>query len=526
MKNSKLKLLFKRLIILTDDYFLAAVLLSFIAGNSFTCFWGLNEKLFLPFLTVAFAVFILALFLKKFRLILLAALLLGCLWCGIYNAELESFPYADGRAVEISGRVTEIVDTKENYLTEITAVERDDTASTTFILNGTASTGWSGKIMVSAYGYEIKKGDELHLVGNVRSQKNLQNPYVNDKSGYLRNMGAAAYVQALPSELQITALENVNPFVGYVEKLKEKLYFQMEELPEKQRQLLKGLAFGDKTLLSGHDSNILSQTGVAHVFAVSGLHVGFVIAFALGIINLLKRRLRLPKLFQLGLTALFTLFYALMCGFTYSVIRAVVMGLAAAVSVIYYENYNSKSALIYAAFVCVLVQPYAVCNIGFQLSFLATFALLFTYGIWRRLIKSGALATVLAAQTMTMPLVIYYFNILTLIGIVISPVVTFAAGFVVIFAFLAMFFSVIGFSSFFLFIAGFTAELIYRLCLWAAALPGGWLVLVKPPLWIVALCYLLLAWGYYFLRQYQNGKAAKGEKQPEISAKENVKPNI
>ena len=107
-------------------------------------------------------------------------------------------------------------------------------------------------------------------------------------------------------------MEQGNPVGKYIVRLKENLYLSMEDLPQKQQQLLRGLAFGDKSLLTSYDSNVLSQTGIAHVFAVSGLHIGFVIAFVMAILNLLKRKFRLPKFAQLFLVAVFTLFYAAM----------------------------------------------------------------------------------------------------------------------------------------------------------------------------------------------------------------------
>ena len=511
MKNSKIKLLFKQVNDWLNTYLLAAVMLAFVIGDGLVCLFGLSVKLFLPMLILGSVFTVLALVCKKFKIFLLTAFCLGCFWCGVYTAELNSFPYAEGRAVEISGKVTEVVAGKQNYLKDISAIEKEDEDHTNFILEGTTTEGWTGKVLVSAYGYQIKKGDEIHLIGNVKDNKDLQNPYVNSNKNYLRDLGASAYLQAMTGELQITAMEQVNPATKYIDKLKQKIYFQMEELPEKQRQLLCGLAFGDKTLMTNYDSNVLSQTGIAHVFAVSGLHVGFVIAFVMALINLINLKFRLPKILQLALVSVFTLFYAMMCGFAFSVIRSVVMGLLSVAAIIYYENYSAKSALVYAAFICVLLEPYALCNIGFQLSFLATFALLFTYNLWKFLVKSSAFATVFSAQFMTMPLVAYYFNVLTLSGLIISPLVTFLAGFVVIFAFLAMLFTVVGFGSFFLFIAGLVTEIIYKISLWASGLPGSWLTVCKLPVWAVVLYYILLALAYYFLSDFAKDQKVERE---------------
>ncbi len=481
-----------------DHYLLAAVVLCFLMGDTLICVTGFLPCLLLPVLLAALVLLVVALFLRRFRLLLAVAFLLGVFWSGVYLAELASFPYADGRAVEISGQVTEVVPAKENYLTEITAVEKSE-EHTTFLLKGTTSDGWRGTVMAGISGCEIKQGDELRLVGNVREQNHLQNPYLSSGEYYLRNLGAAAYLQVIPGELRITSLQKAHPIRAWVEQWKEHLYLQMEQLPEKQQHLLKGLAFGDKTLFSSYDTNVLSQTGVAHVFAVSGMHMVFVIGFVLGALRLLGRKIRLPKWLQFGLVALFTLLYAMMCGFTFSVTRAVMMGLAAAAALIYQEHYSSRLTLLYAAFLCVLAQPFAVCDVGFQLSFLATFALLYTYSLWRRLVRFAPLATVLAAQMLTLPIVVYQFNVLTVVGLLLSPLVSFISGFVVVLAFLAMLFAPLQLSSFFLMIGGVISRFIYDLCVWASTWPGSWLAVIKPSVVLVLLSYLLMFVAYGLL---------------------------
>jgi competence protein ComEC len=510
MKSLRIKLLFKYVEDFINFYFLAAVLICFIIGDIIGCLAVFPDWLFIPIIIFCLVMFVLALVFKKFKLLLIAALFLGGFWSSIYQAELETFPYEDGRAVEISGKVEEILESKDNYLANITTADADSSEDKTrFVLKGETTSGWEGRIMVTVYGIDIRNGDIVHLVGNVKEWTQQQNDYITSEMDYLQSIGVAAYVQAITSETEILALEQVNPFIRAVSNVKDNLYLQMESLPDQQQKILKGLAFGDKTLLSGYDSSILSKTGVAHVFAVSGLHMGFVIAFVMIIIKLLSSKIKIPRVIQLAAVILCTLFYAAMCGFTFSVIRAVIMGLAAAFAVIYNENYSSKLALIYAAFICVLIQPFSVCNVGFQLSFLATFALLFTYDIWKYLVKSNAVATVLAAQFITFPIVAYNFNVLTFVGIILSPIVTFAVGFVVIFAFLSILFSLISFGSFFLFIAGFMGEVIYKLCLWAAELPGSWLCVVKPSVLSVLIYYCLLFLGYYFLNIAKQEELAK-----------------
>lgn len=494
---------------LIDRQIFPWVVLFFLLGDLLICLTGCADLLLLPMLLGAAAFLIIAVAFGRFRLLLAAALLLGCFWCGIYMASVDSFDYENGRAVEVDGEVAEVVSARENYLSEISAIGSGEEYDA-YIIDGKVDDGWRGKVMVGTYGYDLQKGDCVHLVGNVKEKSPLQNWHINnERSSYLE--GVAGYVQAISGEVQVVALAKPSFVFKLVDGTREKIYFQIAQLPEKQRQLLRGLAFGDKGNMTGRDRNILSQTGVAHVFAVSGLHLGFVIGFVLALLKLLCLVVRVPKILQLAVVMAATLFYAAVCGFTFSVIRAAVMGCAAVMTVIYYDHYNSGTALIYAAFICVLLQPCAPADVGFILSFLATFALLFTYKIWRGLVRSGIVATVLAAQLMVAPVVAYCFNVLTLTGLLISPLVTFLAGFVVVFSFLGLLFSFVGFSSFFVSIAGFGSEGIFRICQWAAGLPFSHLAVTQPSIAAVLLYYALLLAGYYLLAGWLKDKRQAAE---------------
>lgn len=501
MQASKIRLLWSKAGEFIGRWIFPLVVMCFLLGDLLACLLGYFEELLLPLLAGAAALFVMAIIWRRFSLLLAAALLLGYFWCGVYMASLDSFGYENGRAVEITGEITEVAATRENYLADISGIGGDEEYAA-YIIKGETAEGWRGKVMVGTYGYDLRKGDQVHLVGNVKEKSPLQNWNLDNEAGGRRSEGVAGYIQAIADEVEVIELAEPNPAAALVEKTRNKIYFQIEQLPEKQQQLLKGLAFGDKTQISGRDRSILSQTGVAHVFAVSGLHLGFVIGFVLLALRLVGMAVRLPKALQLAVVMAATLFYAAVCGFTFSVIRAAVMGCGAVAAVIYNENYNSGLALVYAAFVCVLLQPLAFVEVGFILSFLATFALLFTYRIWRGLVKSKAAATVLAAQLMTAPVVAYCFNVLTLSGLLISPLVTFMAGFVVVFGFLGLLFSFIGLSSFFLYIAGFGSEAIFWLCERAAALPASHLAVVKPVVLEVILYYVLLIAAYYFFAHF------------------------
>ena len=508
MQISKITSPWNKMTEIMDRFIFPLAVICFLLGDLAVCILGYVEFLLLPLFLIAIVIFIIGAVLKKYQLLLITALLLGYCWCGIDAANLDNFHYGNGRAVEITGTVKEVVTTREDYLTDISSVgELGDFKN--YIVKGTTTDGWHGKVMVSAVDYDLQVGDKIHLVGSFNDQADLQNWLLNNDMDYYRYQGVAGYVEAISGELQVLELANPNFFQRLVDNTKEKLYLQMEDLPEKQQQLLKGLAFGDKSTMTGHDRSVVAQTGVAHVFAVSGLHLAFVLAFVLGVFKLIGKVCTVPKWLKLLLVVALTTFYAAICGFTYSVIRAMVMGFAATMTIIYYENYDSKLSILYGALVCVLIQPYAFCDIGFQLSFVATLALICTYGIWKSLVKFGVVATLLSAQMAVTPIVVYSFSILSFTGLIVSPIVSSLSGLVVCFSFLAVLFSFVNFSSIFLYIAGMVAEIIYKLCEIAASLPLSFLAIVKPHILLVVICYLLMIAGYYILHKWRQDKLSE-----------------
>lgn len=128
---------------------------------------------------------------------------------------------------------------------------------------------------------------------------------------------------------------------------------------------------GDKDLLSPKAYGALSQTGMLHIVAVSGLHVSIFVSFVLFFLQKV-RRLRL----RLALSILSLLVIFLFAGFTPSVCRAVIMNgvlfLHQGISI----GSDPFNRLGISAIVILLVSPYAVWSLSFQLSFAAALGIL------------------------------------------------------------------------------------------------------------------------------------------------------
>lgn len=135
---------------------------------------------------------------------------------------------------------------------------------------------------------------------------------------------------------------------------------------------------GDTTAVDGELLENIRNGGIAHIFAVSGLHIGTLFGAVTGIMDKKKGK-RLPRLLRFALVGAIVLGYGAVCGYSASVIRAIVTCLVTYAVRSYGGKTDSVEATSLAA-VCVLVyQPTQLFAVGFQLSFLACYGIAFLF---------------------------------------------------------------------------------------------------------------------------------------------------
>lgn len=199
---------------------------------------------------------------------------------------------------------------------------------------------------------------------------------------------------------------------------------QIWDDPDTESFLLAELT-GDRSHISQENSVAMSEAGLSHLFAVSGLHCAFLVAL-LGLLIPSTRH----RLFA-AVAGCALLFYMVMVGMTPSVVRACVMQLALLVAPLLRRDGDSLTSLGGALLLLLLLNPYAAGGISLQLSFAATLGLVllsgrihvFLSGLYRgkrRRIKylvsmiSANVSASLSVLVFTAPLTAYYFNIFTI----------------------------------------------------------------------------------------------------------------
>jgi competence protein ComEC len=208
-------------------------------------------------------------------------------------------------------------------------------------------------------------------------------------------------------------------------------------LPEPQASLLTGILLGDDNGLPQDVQDEFRTTGTTHIIAISGYNITVLISILSAIaVRLIGRRRAFPIL-VVGLSA-----YAVLVGGSASVVRATVMGSLALWGIYLGRQAAALNSVFAAGFIMTALDPNALFDVGFQLSFVATLGLivyakpfadstakllgrLFGNELARKIVGviNDALLVTLAAQVATLPLLIYYFRQFSIVSLIVNPLV-------------------------------------------------------------------------------------------------------
>ena len=173
------------------------------------------------------------------------------------------------------------------------------------------------------------------------------------------------------------------------------------------------MAFGDKTYLSAGDREMYSRSGVSHVLALSGLHIGIIYAFLTFFMTFVPK---VPRFLAIQCAVWF---YVVFAGMSPSLVRAALMITVYSAGSLMHRDKISLNSLALAGTVSVLVSPQIIFDLCFQLSFMSVFAIILFYHPIASLLPDHPLAVrkimqmtavSAAAYIGTLPLILYNFG--------------------------------------------------------------------------------------------------------------------
>ena len=187
---------------------------------------------------------------------------------------------------------------------------------------------------------------------------------------------------------------------------------------EAERGIAEALLIGYKENLDSKLTKAYTNTGVVHIIAISGLHLGLIYMVLVWLIELLPF-LKRVNWFKTLIVITSLWIFALMTGGSASVIRSAVMFTFIAIGKLLGRDSSMTNSLVASAMILLCYDPFLLWDIGFQLSFLAIIGIatlqqplykvfsslpFFADKIW------SMISITIAAQVFTFPICIYYFQ--------------------------------------------------------------------------------------------------------------------
>lgn len=264
-------------------------------------------------------------------------------------------------------------------------------------------------------GYNWKPGYVCHFSGDLERPKKNTNEHAFNYQQYL-------FYQHIHWIFEITSINHCT----YEPKLTDSIHHYRQKIigwlddhfPEETAGFVKALTVGDQESIPQEDLEVYRQLGIVHLLSISGLHVGIVIFVLYRILV----RIGISREQTIFIVLLFLPVYAVFTGGAPPVVRAALMAGFLLIGRLFKKPVPPEDAISLSFLLMVWFRPYDIFHIGFQLSYVVTFALIASERIFKKCENPfSSLATVsLIAQASSLPLICYYFHQFSLLSIVMN----------------------------------------------------------------------------------------------------------
>ena len=396
-----------------------------------------------------------------------------------------------------------------------------------------------GKIIVNirkdSLPQEYYIGSHLKIIGAVYKNRETINPNQFDYGRYLENQEIYAQLYTNSNQVKVgkrdyTVWSAISNFRTTIIRNLEKSNFKSEEL-----HIVIALILGQQQDISPEIVKDYQYAGAVHILSVSGLHVAFILMFITFLLKPIPNSKK-GSLLKVGIIVLFLWFFGILAGLSPSVVRSVTMFSFVAIGTHLRRTANIYHTLLVSMLLILLIQPSFLFDVGFQLSYLALFFILWLQpilaSIWlpknKILTYFWDIITVsFAAQIGAMPLSIYYFHqfpgLFFITNLIIIPMLTLILGLGVLVVVIASFstvpiyfakpleWSIYGLNYIIHWVASFESFIIKNIAFNREMLLCSYLVILFAILWIkkpnfkrlaLAMISILLLQGVYIKTKY------------------------
>ena len=291
------------------------------------------------------------------------------------------------------------------------------------IINRVDKKDQTGKILLNipkdSASHELEIGTSLLIKGILTKNKPPNNPNQFDYSRYLENKQIYAQLYADISEIKTGSKIQKNVW-HYSSKLRARILQNLEKNNFNKTELNVALALilGQRQEISADIIRDYQYAGAVHILSVSGLHIGFILLFVTFLLKPILNTRR-GSFIKLIIILLSLSSFAIIAGLAPSVVRSVTMFSFVALGSHLRRSVNIYHTLLVSILLILLVEPSFLFDVGFQLSYVAVFFIIWLQPLlttlWNPKTKFSKyawdiLTVSFAAQIGTLPLSIYYFH--------------------------------------------------------------------------------------------------------------------
>ncbi len=293
-----------------------------------------------------------------------------------------------------------------------------------------------GKLLLSlkndSLSPNLQVDDRLRIVGRIQKITSSKNPYQFDYAEYMRKQGIEHRINIQKAQLN-SLPKNKQTWRGMAYGFREYLISKLEKqgFQSDNESVIKALVLGDRTDISTELKRDYADAGAVHLLAISGLHIGVLFLLLNGLFSPLLQW-KHGGFVRLLLVVSCLWIFAFITGLSASVMRSVTMFSAVALGIALKRSKSQFQTLLISLFVLLLIRPNFIYDVGFQLSYLAVFGILWLMPVamqfWKprwwivmKIWQLIALGTI--AQLCVLPLSLYYFHQFPLLFLVANLVI-------------------------------------------------------------------------------------------------------
>lgn len=442
----------------------------------------------------------------------------------------------------VSGKIKEI---KTDGLSDTYYITADSIVSSEF-----AYKGKIGIVIYTSAGKEQKNnpgntdhiyldyinGDYICMSGTVSVPDSATNPGTFDQYIYLRNKG---YYLCISNGTIESGNHRPYSIEGFLYGIKNRCTKIIDNsFDSESAGIVKAMLVADKSTLDKNIKKLYSENGIAHIMAISGVHVAIIGMTLYGFL----RKLRIGRLISGTFSIAIIILYGIMTGMSSSTERAVIMLILSIAAEYFGRKTDAPTSMGFAMIIMVLGNPYVILDAGFQLSFAAITGVTVVAPQLRKLLRMfkcfikeadekkkqkhkkimslrkmiikliDALVVGIASFITTTPVIIYYYYQFPpysiLINLIVIPLVSLIVGGSILVVLTGLFF------------AGAAVVMTYPvrlilfgykyLCIFASGLPGASVLVGHISIGMVFVYYLSVVLIFAILRMIRIGKTERG----------------